>query len=279
MEKINDLTIYNSRMAKGMKDKLFFLPFLTQPPLLIDYGCADGTLAKYIKEIYPDAVIYGYDIDENMLKIAKKELGNDNVYLFHSREFDKLKLIKQTPSNIFQYTQQYKTHDEILNLSSVIHEVYSYCNKEDIEEFWKNVFSTGFDKIAIRDMSFQAPSDHPSKFKDFEEFTQKFMEGIHKNGLEGMWEDYRKVNPGKLSYKIMTHFLLKYHYKENWDRESQENYFSLDFHEFKEMIPEEYEIIYESEYLLPYVKDYVMQEFGIELDCTTHYKILLQKSK
>ena len=62
MENIKDMAVYNSRMSAGMEDKLFFLPFLKKSPLLIDYGCADGTLAKYIKDIYPDAVIYGYDI-------------------------------------------------------------------------------------------------------------------------------------------------------------------------------------------------------------------------
>ena len=84
MENIKDMAVYNSRMSAGMEDKLFFLPFLKKSTLLIDYGCADGTLAKYIKDIYPDAVIYGYDIDENMLELAKQKLGNNNVVSFKS---------------------------------------------------------------------------------------------------------------------------------------------------------------------------------------------------
>ena len=86
------MAVYNSRMSVGMEDKLFFLPFLKKSPLLIDYGCADGTLAKYIKDIYPDAVIYGYDIDENMLELAKQKLGDENDYLSNTRVFEVLKL-------------------------------------------------------------------------------------------------------------------------------------------------------------------------------------------
>lgn len=277
MENIKDMAVYNSRMSAGMEDKLFFLPFLKKSPLLIDYGCADGTLARYIKDIYPDAVIYGYDIDESMLELAKQKLGNNNVYLSHSRVFEILKLIKDNALNIFPYTQEYQTHDEILNLSSVIHEVYSYGSKEDIEEFWKNVFGIGFDKIAIRDMCFATDREYPFQFESFQEFEEKFMRGIVANNLEKLWKDYRKIYSGNISYQIITHFLMKYHYIENWDRESKENYFPLSVDELKRVIPDCYDIVYENSYLLPYIKEYVKNEFDIELDCFTHIKIILKK--
>lgn len=277
MEKIKNLSIYNKRMAAGMEDKLFFLPFLEKSPLLIDYGCADGTLAKYVKDIFPDAVIYGYDIDEHMLELAKQKLGNDNIYLSHSRVFEVLKLIKDNAFNIFLYSQEYQSHDEILNLSSVIHEVYSYGNEGDIEEFWKNVFGIGFDRIAIRDMCFVSDKDYPSQYNSFEEFYERFLEGVRKNRLEKMWEQYSQQSSMPLSYKMIVHFLMKYHYVENWDREMRENYFSLTLEELRDKIPDTYEVRYEECYILPYIKEYVYNEFGIKLDCKTHIKMILEK--
>lgn len=277
MEKINNFDIYNKRMEAGMEDKLFFLSFLDKSPLLIDYGCADGTLAKYVKDIFPDAIIYGYDIDEHMLELAKQKLGNDNIYLSHSRVFGILKLIKDNAFNIFPYTQEYQSHDEILNLSSVIHEVYSYGSEEDIEEFWKNVFGIGFDRIAIRDMCFVSDKEYPSQYKSFQDFYERFLESIKKNNLETMWEQYSQHSSIPLSYKMIVHFLMKYHYVENWDREMRENYFPLTLDELEDKIPDNYEVRYEECYLLPYIKEYVHNEFGIKLDCKTHIKMILEK--
>ena len=103
------------------------------------------------------------------------------------------------------------------------------------------------------------------------------MRGIVANNLEKLWKDYRKIYSGNISYQIITHFLMKYHYIENWDRESKENYFPLSVDELKRVIPDCYDIVYENSYLLPYIKEYVKNEFDIELDCFTHIKIILKK--
>lgn len=282
MEKINNLKIYNSRMEAGMEDKLFFLPFLEKSPLLIDYGCADGTLAKHVKDIFPDSAIYGFDIDENMLELAKKRFHDErDVHMCPSYCFYALADLRtaslRAPFNLSKYSQYHQSHDEILNVSSVIHEVYSYGSEEEIEAFWKNVFGIGFDKIAIRDMCFVSDKEYPSQFKGFQEFYERFLEGIKKNNLETMWEQYSQHSSTPLSYKMIVHFLMKYHYVENWDREMRENYFSLTLEELRDKIPDTYEVRYEECYILPYIKEYVYNEFGIKLDCKTHIKMILEK--
>lgn len=266
---IKDLSIYTSRMKNGMEDKLYFLEFLESPPLLVDYGCADGTLIKHIKDIYPDAICYGYDLNLDMLSMAKERLKEySHVYLLHEKYFKMHSLV-----------QSKKTHSEILNLSSVIHEIYSYGNDESIKEFWKSVFGIGVERIAIRDMFFQSSTKYPSQFKSFDEFFDCFMKGIQKNGLEGLWEDFRKVYPNKISYKLITHFLLKYKYVENWEREVHENYFSLDKEQLMRIIPKSYEIEYEKDYILSYIHELVWSDFGIDLDCCTHMKVILKKKE
>ena len=284
MENIEDLRIYTQRMSKGIEDKLFFLPFIEKDPLFIDYGCADGTLIKQICDMYPNSICFGYDNNEEMLSVAIEKLyGYENVNLCLTnvlRLLDAAKKYKDLYS--LWYTDAITSRDEILNLSSVIHEVYSYCNKNEISDFWKYVFGYydyGFERIAIRDMFFQSKNEFPRQFRSFEQFYNKFINGINKNGLNKQWRDFTDVNKEPITYKSMVHFLMKYKYVENWKREVNENYFFLDFNDLKQMIPEKYEIEFEESYILPYIWNYVFREFGIDLDCFTHAKLLLKKKE
>ena len=49
-EEINDLDIYNQRMAAGMADKLFFLDKVPDVNTIVDFGCADGELLRLIPD-------------------------------------------------------------------------------------------------------------------------------------------------------------------------------------------------------------------------------------
>ena len=69
----------------------------------------------------------------------------------------------------------------------------------------------------------------------------------------------------------------KYSYTENWDREVNENYLPLKVEALLHMIPEEYEIVYSEHYVLPYVKQQIKRDSGIDLKDATHFKILLKR--
>jgi len=69
------------------------IPFNRDEPIsVIDLGCGTGTVARKIKDAFPNARISCLDIAENMINIAKKKLGGRaDCYVsdFYKFEFDK----------------------------------------------------------------------------------------------------------------------------------------------------------------------------------------------
>lgn len=59
MTKIKDINAYINAMHKSIEDKLWFKRFLDMPifsknTVVIDYGCADGTLLDALSLMYPN---------------------------------------------------------------------------------------------------------------------------------------------------------------------------------------------------------------------------------
>lgn len=69
------------------------LPFSQSEPIcVVDLGCGTGTIARRIKDIYPQAQITCIDIANKMLEIARLKLGDTDVRYqlanFEDYEFD-----------------------------------------------------------------------------------------------------------------------------------------------------------------------------------------------
>jgi SAM-dependent methyltransferase len=141
MNSIFDIEKYTSGMKKSLLDKSFFLDKV-KSNIFVDYGCADGTLIKFMNSIFPDYIYYGFDISSDMLSKAKDE-ASDNMFFT-----DRFEDILEDFSNSIWHSDNSKT----LILSSIIHEIYSYGSSNDINLFWDRVFNLNFDYIVIRDM-------------------------------------------------------------------------------------------------------------------------------
>ncbi len=255
---VSDVGLYNQRMQASMVDKLYFLNKI-KFDAIVDFGCADGMLLEEISKIKPNVELIGYEIDPVELEISRSHL-KDSAFI--TDEWvdisNKLKSF-QSP---------------IIYLSSVIHEVYSYTeDKSAIDRFWnERVFGGDFKYVVIRDM---IPCDIIDDEKKFENDVQKVRSKFDQsyiNSFEGIW--------GKLesSYKQFTHFLLKYKYTNNWNREVRENYFPITIGELKSKIPSNYTIVYENNFILPYILDHVRNDFGVELRHPTHTKMILKRN-
>lgn len=250
MEKIQNYNMYTKEMDKSMEDKLFFIDKISAKNL-IDFGCADGTLLKKIRDVDKTINLFGIDSNPNMIIKAQDNLN------------DALFFVNNVP-NIGKIL-----NNTALNLSSVIHEVYSYLNDEKINEFWNAVNNSGYEYIIIRDMISadyygRSSIDDVNKIRIRKEYKEKL------NEFERIWGSI-------CERKNLVHFLLKYRYDDNWPREVRENYIPLTKEQLLEHINlSKYQILFNEEYTLPYIKEKVNDEFGINIKEHTHIKLILK---
>jgi SAM-dependent methyltransferase len=246
--KIDNLDVYLSRMQNGMEDKLWFVDKIITP-VIVDFGCADGTLLKHLSNINPELVLIGVDNSEDMLEIAKKNVPN--AAFFNVEEFFDIH---------FDYS------NATLIMSSVIHEIYSYIPSPD--HFLKRLFDLGFKHICIRDMFV---SMYDNRNADVQ-MTTALLNDARKKQLA----DFMDVWGGIENKENCIHYLLKYRYKENWKREVRENYLPVYIEDFIRFLSDNYQCIYLEHYTLPYLKEKIKKDFKIEFNEKTHCKIMFE---
>ena len=110
----------------------------------------------------------GYDISDEMLCVARENVPSAEFY-----------------SDWNEIHVEYR--ETLLNISSTLHEVYSYSSHEEIEEFWSRVFCSGFKYITIHDM---ALSDTEQMKADTEQYNLTINNENHAdklNDYESVW--------------------------------------------------------------------------------------------
>jgi len=249
---ISNLNVYISRMQKSVLDKMFFIDKVFDPfSSIVDFGCANGELIKALQALFNEYRYIGYDISDVMLSAARENVPSAEFY----SDWNEIKV---------------DFADSLLNISSTLHEVYSYCSQEEIKRFWSRVFESGFKYIALRDMmlsdadQMKIDSDQHDLVIKNEKYADKLMD------YENVW--------GKIStQRDLVHYLLKYKYTENWEREVRENYVPITLEQLLAIVPSNYEITYLNHFTLPYIAWQIKNDFGIELTTPTHIKLILQR--
>lgn len=250
-----DIRYYNTHidgMRKSMEDKMFFTKYLSPQDIdhFVDFGCANGEMLARIGEVFPEWELTGVDNNPKMIKIAQEKCPQ-------ARFTDGITCL--APSN-----------NSLLNLSSVIHEVYSYSNATQIKSFWFDVFKSGKWKyISIREFMVSEKTDRESHIQDYNNVFDK----SHPSILHSFIERWGNVS----NQKTLIHYLLKYRYIANWEREVDENYLPITLEQLLNLIPDNYEIIYMDHYILPFTKNKIYEDFEIELTDPTHIKLLLRR--
>ena len=248
---IDNIEVYTNGMKKSLLDKLFFIDKI-ESDFFIDYGCADGTMLQFMKNLFPNFTYVGYDNCDTMLDLAREKC-KDIAFTNSWKDLEPYKII----------------NDKTVILSSIMHEIYSYCSHNEIKEFWDRVFQFGFKYIIIRDMMVSDTSDRLSDINDI----VKVINNVDKARLYEFESKWGKIN----NNKNLIHYLLKYRYVDNWNREVQENYLPISKEHLLTLIPYNYEIIFHEHYTLPYLKERVHRDFGIALTDNTHFKMILKR--
>jgi ubiquinone/menaquinone biosynthesis C-methylase UbiE len=251
-------------MRKAMKDKLFFLDFIPEVrSTFVDFGCADGSLitALYESRKGSDIAYIGYDLSSEMINLAKKKFNYSTDRVIFTTNWN----------SVVEKLNACVNTKKILILSSVIHEVYSYGSEEDIKEFWERVLNSGFDYICIRDMMYSQDMDRDADSKlFFNVSTWKY-----KNMISEFMEKW-----GLLANNLsLIHFLLKYRWQINWERELNENYFPIEVTEFLDKFEEKYNTTYLERFRVPFLEECWNKDFGIRINEYTHIKAIFERKK
>lgn len=253
MEKIADLFLYTTEMRKSLIDKIFFMDKIDNSvKTILDYGCADGALVGFLANLFPETNFIGYDMSEAMIEDAALDYGG----------LPNVKFYSELPDNI-----DYQTAS--LNLSSLIHEIYSYSTPNFIEKFWKFVNESGFKYLTIRDMCLDQTAHRPSLKEDILK-VRRFCSAIQ-------IEEFEKEHGSIYDNYNLIHFLLKYRYQINWSRECKENYLPLTLEQFINKINSNYELIYFDHYILPFIAQKIKEDMDITVKDYTHLKMIFKR--
>lgn len=191
---ITNLSSYNSSMKKSLLDKIFFMD-KTDFEVLVDYGSADGSMIKFLHTLFPEIQYIGYDIDPKMVEKAQEGVSKDSHMQF--------------TSNWKEVVAVCADRKCCITLSSVIHEVYAYGTRADVDSMWNRVFSNTFDYIAVRDMIPSVSIDKRSDIND----VKKLMCKANASQLREFGQVWGSIEQNK----NLQHFLLKYRYEDNWE--------------------------------------------------------------
>ena len=250
---IKDLKVYTAGMFNSLKDKLFFVNELKEiTSAFFDFGCGDGSLLEATRNLIPESCIFGYDSSEEMREIA----ANKGVLVYR---------------DLYKFLDVLSAYhrNSVLIFSSVIHEIYSYNSETNktIDQFWRLIKNKSAKTIVVRDMMVSKSTERSNIPLHFN--LDKYAK---------LLEDFNNNWGNIITQKQLIHFLLKYRYTANWDREVKENYLPIYIEDFlKEMDEAGYRLDYFCKYQLPFLSKCWKEDFNIVIHDTTHVKCIFTR--
>lgn len=246
---------YNARMASIVDDKLFFLNQI-EADVIVDYGCADGTLLSHIHDQRPEIALVGYDISDVELGHAVRKVPHGSFF----QDWDALTTHLET---------HYPGKRIALVASSVLHEIYAYGGMEEGEAFWSRLFNGPFSTFIMRDMALHA--------RDYGVIDTKLSDTLLAGPVADLAKEYEACWGSLDLREHATHFLLKYRYTDNWNHELNENYLPLTVEAIKERLSGTFAPTFQATEALPFLQKMAQIELGVSFPCTTHLKIIAQR--
>jgi len=248
---ISNAQIYLQRLSKPLAEKLVIAKFIKQEvSTILDVGCADGAITASIADLFPNARVTGIDLNQDFIKIAQKKWKDKNNLNFENIYLREL-LARQ------------ERFDSVI-FCSVLHEFYSYG--EGISSVLKALADAHellkpHGRIIIRDMILYKYT------KEANLFSETIIQKIRRHEDPHYIADFEnQFGPLNEIHKI-NHYLLKYWYKENWERESKENYVPVTFEEYNSIFSLlGMKIQFEVSYTIPFLEQKWKEDFRLDDD-------------
>lgn len=262
MPDIGNYAVYTDRMRRSMWDKAFFMDKVPGTELIIDFGCADGSLIRFLHELFPGMRYIGFDADPAMIRAAKRK-RSENTWFFSDEEamLAQIRALAIDPMRI------------AINFSSVLHEIFHYdCDRTSITRLIAKVNPR---YLVVRDMMYHASDPDAAAPPDAVAHLQRVLPARQLESFEAEW--------GSISLRRnLVHLLLKYKYTENWERECAENYFSYTMDDLQALLDpsRKYAPILHYRYILPWFRYDAQNNLGIDPgnEFTTHFALILSRS-
>lgn len=276
-KEFNDQKGYNNSMGKAVDDKLFFLDKLKlEQFIVVDFGCADGTVLQELERRFPRNILnrddihcyIGFDISKSMIDMAKEKWDGESKDVLFTDNWPEVIAKVETIKHNRMNADKLKVY---VLLSSVLHEIYSYGTSDTIQIAWDRIFGLDADYIIFRDMMW---SD-TDKNADIKWYAKTVLASDEYKDLRTSFENKWGVlfNP-----KNLTHFLLKYRWRINWEREVSENYFPISLSQFLEKMTKQYEPDYLERVSLPFIQKQWGRDFNFSsFPIKTHLKAIFRK--
>lgn len=256
-----DLNIYTTEMAKSVWDKAFFMDKIPGAKCVIDFGCADGAMIRYLSSLYPDITFIGYDISEELVERARKTPPFNSNLTYYSGVCKNLDVLMEMA------TIQFIPAEICINFSSVLHEVYSSTGGIEVIRDVINTLKPRY--ITIRDM--YCDEHLPFTVPTFDTVWGPLPAGASIDFCD-------RFGPIK-DWRDMTHLLMKLQWVDNgWEDELKEDYYSWTIDKFINDIGGNYIPSFDCRYQLPYLGEKWKKEYGwYNPDIHTHAQFILRR--
>ncbi len=251
MDNIQNPLTYLDRMSKPLQEKLKVAKYISKSTKsVLDVGCADGTVTLALADMFPYINFLGIDLDQDFIDIA-----NQKVEERKNVRFECVYLREKLADE--------ERYDVVL-FCSVLHEFFSYG--EGISSVVKalsdarELLNTG-GEIVIRDMLLYSYAEKSDLWLD------EILKKVRKPELLPQIDDFERYFGKMNSVKQVNHFLLKYMYTDNWQREVKENYTPVNFEKYDQI----FEILgmtvsFQRSSTIPYLKNKWQTDFGFSDD-------------
>jgi SAM-dependent methyltransferase len=248
MNAIKDQGVYLERMAKPLEEKLkiaWYIP--AGAKYVLDVGCADGTVTAAMAKYFNQVQFLGIDLNSEFIALARKQWGGiPNLNFEHV--------------NLWELLNRPQRYNAVI-FCSVLHELYSYG--QGMTSVFKalanaNELLIPRGRIIIRDMILDEITKKPGR--GVEDMLEKVLLNSYHREIRDFvgW-----FGPFDSIYQL-NHFLLKYMYAENWDREGPENYVPVTAQNYLTMFKLfNMRVLKQRQYLIPYLKDKWERDFKL----------------